>query len=61
MTMVVVTHEMAFAREAASRVVFLDHGRVVETDEPETFFSRPQTERARQFLTRYAGADADRR
>ena len=55
MTMVVVTHEMAFAREAASRVIFLDHGVVVESAGPEAFFSAPATERARQFLLRYAG------
>ena len=56
MTMVVVTHEMGFARDAASRVVFIDHGRVVETGPPDAFFGRPQTERARQFLLRYAAA-----
>jgi polar amino acid transport system ATP-binding protein len=55
MTMVIVTHEMAFAREAATRVLFLDRGRVVETGAPERFFSNPETERARQFLQRYAG------
>ncbi len=55
MTMVVVTHEMAFAREAASRVIFLDHGAIVETGAPEAFFSAPSTDRARQFLLRYAG------
>ena len=55
MTMVVVTHEMAFAREAANRVLFLDRGRVVETGTPDQFFLRPDTERARQFLQRYAG------
>ncbi len=54
MTMVVVTHEMGFARDAASRIVFIDRGRVVETGTPEAFFARPQTERARQFLMRYA-------
>ena len=54
MTMVVVTHEMSFARDAATRVVFMDRGRVVETAAPETFFTMPQTERARQFLLRYA-------
>ena len=54
--MVVVTHEIAFAREAASRIVFIDHGRIVETGTPEAFFGRPQTDRARQFLIRYAGA-----
>ena len=56
MTMVVVTHEMAFAREAASRVIFIDRGVIVETGHPEAFFSAPSTERARQFLLRYAGA-----
>jgi polar amino acid transport system ATP-binding protein len=56
MTMVVVTHEMSFAREAASRIVFLDLGRVVETGTPEAFFSAPKTERANQFLLRYAYA-----
>jgi polar amino acid transport system ATP-binding protein len=55
MTMVIVTHEMGFAREAATRVLFLDHGRVVETGSPERFFATPETERARQFLQRYAG------
>ena len=56
MTMVVVTHEMAFAQEAADRVIFLDHGRIVETGTPEAFFTRPQTDRARQFLTRFAAS-----
>jgi polar amino acid transport system ATP-binding protein len=55
MTMVVVTHEMGFAREAATRVLFLDRGRVVETGTPEQFFSNPETDRARQFIQRYAG------
>ena len=55
MTMVVVTHEMSFAREAASRIVFLDHGRVVETATPDRFFTAPASDRARQFLLRYAG------
>ena len=55
MTMVIVTHEMGFAREAATRVLFLDRGRVVETGSPEQFFSNPETDRARQFIQRYAG------
>src|ERR1700721_1014455 len=55
MTMVIVTHEMAFARDAATRVLFLDRGRAVETGAPDRFFSNPETERARQFLQRYAG------
>jgi polar amino acid transport system ATP-binding protein len=54
LTMVVVTHEMGFAREAATEIVFLDRGRVVETASPDQFFGRPDTERARQFLQRYA-------
>lgn len=53
MTMVVVTHEMAFAREAADEIVFLDQGRVVERADPETFFDKPATDRVRQFLQRY--------
>jgi polar amino acid transport system ATP-binding protein len=61
MTMVIVTHEMGFAREAATRVLFLDRGRVVETGAPEPFFSNPETERARQFLQRYAGDAASGR
>jgi len=56
MTMVVVTHEMAFARDVATRVVFMDRGSVVETAEPQEFFGAPRTDRARQFLLRYAGS-----
>ena len=56
MTMVVVTHEMGFARDAADEVVFLDHGRVVEVAQPDKFFEAPATERARQFLQRYGSA-----
>jgi ABC-type polar amino acid transport system ATPase subunit len=52
MTMIVVTHEMGFARKAASRVVFMDEGRVVEEATPEEFFSAPKTERAQQFLSK---------
>ncbi|MFF7395318.1 amino acid ABC transporter ATP-binding protein [Achromobacter sp. NPDC008082] len=50
MTMVCVTHEMGFAREVADRVWFMDAGRIVETGEPEAFFGRPATDRARKFL-----------
>jgi polar amino acid transport system ATP-binding protein len=50
MTMICVTHEMGFAREVADRVLFMDHGRIVETGTPSTFFSNPQTDRARKFL-----------
>jgi polar amino acid transport system ATP-binding protein len=50
MTMVVVTHEMGFAREVAHRVVFMDQGVILEEASPEDFFMRPQHERAQQFL-----------
>jgi polar amino acid transport system ATP-binding protein len=53
MTMIVVTHEMGFAREAADRVIFMDAGRIVEASTPEQFFTRPTTKRAQQFLQRY--------
>jgi polar amino acid transport system ATP-binding protein len=56
MTMVVVTHEMSFAQDAADKIIFLDHGRVVEVAEPGKFFRQPETERARQFLQRYGSA-----
>ena len=52
MTMVVVTHEMGFARRVAHRVVFMDQGKIVETAEPETFFAAPQSPRAQQFLSK---------
>lgn len=52
MTMIVVTHEMGFARRVADRVVFMDEGRIVEVGEPEDFFSNPKDERAQQFLGR---------
>ena len=50
MTMVCVTHEMGFAREVADRVLFMDHGKVLERATPDEFFKRPQHPRARQFL-----------
>ncbi len=52
MTMVVVTHEMGFARRAADRVVFMDDGRIVEERAPEEFFTDPNSERARDFLSK---------
>ena len=58
MTMMIVTHEMAFARDVASKILFLDRGKVVETASPAKFFSTPDTERARQFIQRYAGSAA---
>ena len=50
MTMVVVTHEIGFAREVADRVMFMDQGQVVETSDPETFFTNAKEERSRRFL-----------
>lgn len=50
MTMVIVTHEMEFAKAVADRIIFLDQGRIVEEGVPEEFFSSPKTERAKQFL-----------
>jgi len=50
MTMVVVTHEMNFARRVADRVIFMDDGSIIEENTPEEFFSHPQTQRARDFL-----------
>ena len=51
-TMIVVTHEMGFARSAANRIVFMDEGRIVEIGVPTEFFVRPQTERATEFLAK---------
>ena len=52
MTMVVVTHEMGFAREVGTRVLFMDGGNIVEQNEPHEFFSNPQTPRLRDFLSK---------
>jgi glutamate transport system ATP-binding protein len=52
MTMIVVTHEMGFARRAANRVVFMDGGRIVESADPESFFTRPTSDRAKDFLSK---------
>ncbi len=52
MTMVVVTHEMGFARQVADRILFMDHGRIVEDRETPGFFSSPDTVRARDFLSK---------
>ena len=52
MTMVVVTHEMGFARRAADRVVFMDDGRIVEQNTPAEFFDHPESERAKAFLSK---------
>ena len=52
MTMVIVTHEMGFAKEVASRVLFIDDGRIMEEAPPEEFFSNPKTERCKDFLSK---------
>jgi glutamate transport system ATP-binding protein len=52
MTMMVVTHEMGFARRVAHRVVFMDEGAIVEAGAPQSFFAAPGSERARQFLSK---------
>jgi glutamate transport system ATP-binding protein len=52
MTMIVVTHEMGFARHAANRVVFMDDGQIVEQASPDEFFASPKSERARDFLSK---------
>ena len=52
MTMAVVTHEMGFAREVATRVVFMEEGRILEEGTPDTFFSHPKDERLKAFLSK---------
>jgi len=52
MTMIVVTHEMGFARKVADRIIFIDDGRIVEEGTPDTFFERPREERTRLFLSK---------
>ena len=55
MTMIVVTHEMGFARKVADRVVFMDEGEIIEVADPESFFSNPQSDRAKLFLSQLLG------
>jgi ABC-type polar amino acid transport system ATPase subunit len=50
MTMICVTHEMGFAKEAADRIVFMDEGEIVESGAPEYFFKTPKTDRCKKFL-----------
>ena len=56
MTMVIVTHEMGFARDVSDRVVFMDSGVIVEEGSPEEIFGHPKNERTRTFLSRYLNA-----
>ena len=51
-TMVVVTHEMGFARQVADRVIFMDHGEIIEEGTPEHFFTNPENERVQKFLSK---------
>ena len=57
MTMVIVTHEMNFARRVADRIIFVDHGVILEENTPEEFFTEPKTQRARDFLNTLKGRD----
>lgn len=52
-TMIIVTHEMSFAKEIADRVIFMDDGRIIEEGTPEKIFSNPQNERTKRFLERF--------
>ena len=51
-TMVVVTHEMGFARSVADRIIFMDNGSIVETGTPDVFFSQTENQRAQEFLSK---------
>ncbi|WP_319637559.1 amino acid ABC transporter ATP-binding protein [Roseitranquillus sediminis] len=55
MTMLVVTHEMGFARQVANRVIFMDQGQIVEQNEPEEFFNNPRSDRTKLFLSQILG------
>ena len=59
MTMLVVTHEMQFAREVGTRIVFMDGGRIVEEAAPQVFFTSPRHDRSREFLRRVGRGNAD--
>ena len=56
-TMIIVTHEMAFARDVANHVIFMDDGRIVEQGTPEKLFNRPEQQRTEEFLRRYHGEE----
>ena len=52
MTMMIVTHEMGFAKEVANRIIFMDSGHIVEENTPQEFFSNPKEERTKEFLSK---------
>ena len=52
MTMMVVTHEMGFARKVANRVIFMDEGKIIEDTQKESFFANPRSDRAKDFLAK---------
>jgi ABC-type polar amino acid transport system ATPase subunit len=52
MTMVVVTHEMGFAKEVGDRILFMENGKIIEENTPESFFACPKSERSREFLSK---------
>ena len=54
MTMVIVTHEMEFARAVSDRVIFMDNGNIIEETTPKEFFTNPKTDRAKQFLNTFS-------
>jgi L-cystine transport system ATP-binding protein len=51
-TMLIVTHEMSFARDVADQIIFMDHGKVIESGSPDEIFVNPKEERTRQFLSK---------
>ena len=53
MTMIIVTHEMHFAKAVSDRIIFMDNGKIVEEDKPEEFFANPKSDRAKQFLNKF--------
>ena len=59
MTMLVVTHEMQFAREVGTRIVFMDGGRIIEEAAPQVFFTNPRHDRSREFLRRVGRGNVD--
>ena len=61
MTMVVVSHEMSFAKEVADEIIFMDEGRIIERATDRAFFENPQTERAKSFIDKIRGNEGRQR